>query len=367
MYQLNLIDTPGTSTSTTRFSSHCRPAKGALLLVDASQGVEAQTVVNAHLADRSQPEVLPVLNKMDLPHARADEVAMEIEDAVCIPKPTDAVAGVREDRAENVCQPCSRRSSSVIPAPTGDSNAKLQALIFDAVYDEYRGVVVYLRVFHGTIARRATSSGLMGTGKVLRDPSKIGRLRAEDEATNEGYCTPARSAIVISNIKQLCDVVIGDTMTASGQRAGSRRTAARAFEAAQGDGALRTSTHQPRRLRVDLRDALEKLRLNDSSVRLRTRDISDALGFGFRCGFLGLLHMEIIQQRLEREDDMDLVQTAPNGARTRSSSRRTGEVIGIHSPRLTCPTRTTHRRVHAEPVASRCNVVVPIASSSAPS
>jgi GTP-binding protein LepA len=299
-YQLNLIDTPGHVDFNYEVLKSLQACEGALLLVDASQGVEAQTVVNAHLAEQAELTVLPVLNKMDLPHARPDQVAMEIEDAICIPAedaiPISAKTGLN-------CDQVLEAIVAKIPPPKGDPQAHLQALIFDAVYNDYRGVVIYVRVFQGTV-KKTEFIRMMGT-MTHYEVMEVGKLKPDMQPIDVLHA--GEVGYIVANIKKLQDVVIGDTVTHQDERLrnvplpGFRQPKPMVF-----CGFYPTVPSEYE----NLRKALEKLRLNDSSFTFEP-ETSDALGFGFRCGFLGLLHMEVIQQRLEREDDQDLVQTAP--------------------------------------------------------
>jgi GTP-binding protein LepA len=318
-YQLNLIDTPGHVDFNYEVLKSLQACEGALLLVDASQGVEAQTVVNAHLAEQAQLTVLPVLNKMDLPHARPDEVATEIEDAICIPA-EDAIP-ISAKTGQN-CDLVLEAIVAKIPPPTGDPAAHLQALIFDAVYNDYRGVVIYVRVFQGTVKKTEmirmmgtmTHYEVMETGKLKPDMQPVEVLHAGEV----GY--------IVANIKKLQDVVIGDTVTHEDEKL--RNVPLPGFRQPKPMVFCGFYPTVPSEFE-NLRKALEKMRLNDSSFTFEP-ETSDALGFGFRCGFLGLLHMEVIQQRLEREEDMDLVQTAPT-VRYRVKLT-TGEIKEIRSP-----------------------------------
>ena len=318
-YQLNLIDTPGHVDFNYEVLKSLQACEGALLLVDASQGVEAQTVVNAHLAEQAKLAVIPVLNKMDLAHARPEEVAREIEDAICISAenaiPVSAKTGMN---VPAVLEAIVER----IPPPTGDPQGKLQALIFDAVYNDYRGVVIYVRVFHGTV-KKTEFIRMMGTVS-KHEVMEVGKLKPDMQAVDE--LAAGEVGYIIANIKKLQDVIIGDTVTHEDEKLRS---------------AMLPGFRQPKPMVLcgfyptvpsefeNLRKSLEKLRLNDSSFTFEP-ETSDALGFGFRCGFLGLLHMEVIQQRLEREEDMDLVQTAPT-VRYRVKLHK-GEEKEIRSP-----------------------------------
>ena len=317
-YELNLIDTPGHVDFSYEVEKSLQACEGALLLVDAAQGVEAQTVANAYLAVEADLEVLPVLNKIDLPHARPDEIAEEIEHSIGIDA-TDALhvsaktgAGVREVLDAIVAR---------IPPPTEDPEAPLRALIFDAVYDEFRGIIVYLRIVDGTIRRRDRVH-MHNTGKVY-EAVEIGRFTPKMSPTD--LLSAGEVGYFISNIKRLGDVRIGDTMSIHkgpnvpplpGYRPAQHMVFADFYPTNNGDF-------------EGLREALETLSLSDSSFSFEPVT-SEALGFGFRCGFLGLLHMEIVQQRLEREHDIDMIQTAPTV--TYRIEMRGGEVKEIHSP-----------------------------------
>ena len=300
-YEFNLIDTPGHVDFNYEVSRSLAACEGAVLVVDASQGVEAQTLANTYLALEHDLELVPILNKIDLPSAEPDRVAHEVEDVIglpCMDAPrVSAKMGVGiQDVLERVI--------TDIPAPKGDADAPLKALIFDAVYDPYKGVIVYLRVFDGRLSVGEPVK-LMQTGAQFT-PVEVGHMGATAlapcgtlEAGEVGYFT--------ASIKTLEDTRVGDTITGvSAPTAealpGYRKVTPMVFCGIYpADGA-----DYP-----DLKDALEKLRLNDASLSFDA-ETSVALGFGFRCGFLGLLHLEIIIERLEREFDLDLITTAPS-------------------------------------------------------
>ena len=300
-YEFNLIDTPGHVDFGYEVSRSLAACEGAVLVVDATQGVEAQTLANTYLALEHDLELVPILNKIDLPSAEPERVAKEVEDVIglpCMDAPrVSAKMGIGiEDVLERVV--------SDIPAPKGEENAPLKALIFDAVYDSYKGVVVYLRVFDGAM-RVGDTVKLMATGAEFQ-LVEVGHMGAtalapcgELKAGEVGYFT--------ASIKTLADTRVGDTVTLKGNPTpealpGYRRAVPMVFCGIYpADGAKYP----------DLKEALEKLQLNDASLSFDP-ETSVALGFGFRCGFLGLLHLEIIIERLEREFDLDLITTAPS-------------------------------------------------------
>ena len=300
-YDLNLIDTPGHVDFNYEVSRSLAACEGAVLVVDASQGVEAQTLANTYLAVDAGLEVLPVVNKIDLPSARPAEVKAEIEDIIGIPA-EDApeisaknginIHAVLEDIVNNV------------PAPTGDRDAPLQALIFDSQYDSYRGVIVYTRVKQGTVTP-GMDVKMMATGAVYKvvevgTMSPAGLVPRDALGAGEvGYIT--------ASIKTVSDTRVGDTVTGMENPAKEPLPGYRQVQPMVYSGIYPADGAKYQ----DLREALEKLKLNDASMSFEL-ETSVALGFGFRCGFLGLLHMEIIQERLEREFNLDLITTAPN-------------------------------------------------------
>ncbi|OUN87340.1 MULTISPECIES: translation elongation factor 4 [Eubacteriales] len=300
-YEFNLIDTPGHVDFGYEVSRSLAACEGAILVVDSSQGVEAQTLANTYMAIEHDLELVPILNKIDLPSAEPDRVAQEVEDVIglpCLDAPrVSAKMGIGiEDTLEQVIQD--------IPAPTGDENAPLKALIFDSVYDSYKGVIVYIRVFDGTV-KAGDTVRMMATGAEFT-LVEVGRMGATSltpcdklQAGEVGYLT--------ASIKTVQDTRVGDTVTLVSNPTpeplpGYRKVTPMVF-----CGIYPVDGSQY----PDLKDALEKLQLNDASLSFEP-ETSVALGFGFRCGFLGLLHLDIITQRLEREFDLDLITTAPS-------------------------------------------------------
>ncbi|MBD5102100.1 MAG: elongation factor 4 [Subdoligranulum sp.] len=300
-YTFNLIDTPGHVDFNYEVSRSLAACEGAVLVVDASQGVEAQTLANTYLALEHDLELVPILNKIDLPSAEPERVAHEVEDIIglpCLDAPqVSAKLGIGiPDVLERVI--------TDIPAPKGDADAPLKALIFDAVYDPYKGVIVYLRVMDGQLAVGRTVK-LMQTGAQFT-PVEVGHMGATALAPS-GSLSAGEVGYFTASIKTLEDTRVGDTVTDAASPAaealpGYRTVTPMVFCGIYpADGA-----DYP-----DLKEALEKLRLNDASLSFDA-ETSAALGFGFRCGFLGLLHLEIIIERLEREFDLDLITTAPS-------------------------------------------------------
>ena len=301
VYEFNLIDTPGHVDFAYEVSRSLAACEGAILVVDATQGVEAQTLANTYMALEHDLELVPILNKIDLPSAHPDEVAQEVEDVIglpCLDAPrVSAKTGLNIDQVLE-------RVVSDIPAPTGDPDAPLKALIFDSIYDSYKGVIVYIRVFEGTV-KPGDTIRLMATGAQFT-LVEVGHMGATSltpcdqlQAGEVGYLT--------ASIKTVQDTRVGDTVTLANDPTpealpGYRQVKPMVFCGIYpADGAKYP----------DLKDALEKLQLNDASLTFEL-ETSAALGFGFRCGFLGLLHMEIITERLEREFDLDLVTTLPS-------------------------------------------------------
>ncbi|MEO1528673.1 MAG: translation elongation factor 4 [Planctomycetota bacterium] len=341
-YELNLIDTPGHVDFHYEVSRSLACCEGALLLVDAFQGVEAQTVANAYAAMEHDLSIIPVINKIDLKHARPDEVAEEMMNSLGT-DPDDCVrvsakTGVGVDGLVDAI-------IEKIPEPTGDPAATLQAMVFDSNYDDYRGAITYVRVMQGTV-RKGQKIRFLRAGTV-HDVVELGQFAPQREACDE--LVAGQVGYLICNIKSLGDVHIGDTVSIPGDSAAEPLA----------------GYSRPKRMVYcglfpsdgqdfsDLREALERLAVNDPSFEFEP-ETSDALGFGFRCGFLGLLHMEIIQQRLENESDIDLVQTAPNV--TYEIVDKRGETKMIHKPQdVPDPGDVEEFR---QPIV-RCNIIVP--------
>ena len=300
-YELNLIDTPGHIDFNYEVSRSLAACEGAVLIVDASQGIEAQTLTNTYLAADHGLEILPVINKIDLPSAEPERIRNEIEDVIGIPADNAPLISAKNNiNIEEVLE----KIITEFPAPSGDRQAPLKALIFDSYYDPYKGVIVYFRVVAGSV-KKGQKIKMMATGaefEIVELGRKIGTVQVPCdtlEAGEVGYIAAA--------IKTVSEARVGDTITSVEEPAdealeGYKKVSPVVFCGIYpADGAHYT----------DLREALEKLQLNDASL-LFEPETSGALGFGFRCGFLGLLHMEIISERLEREYNLDLVMTAPS-------------------------------------------------------
>ncbi len=300
-YIFNLIDTPGHVDFNYEVSRSLAACEGAILIVDASQGSEAQTLANTYLAVEHGLEIVPVINKIDLPSARPEEVRAEIEDIIGIDA-SDAplISAKMGTNIEDVLEAIVQK----IPAPAGEDETPLQALIFDSYYDSYKGVIVYIRVKEGTV-KVGDTIRMMATGATF-DVVEVGIMRA-GSLEPCGSLHAGQVGYIAASIKTVHDARVGDTVTLAAKPApeplpGYRKVNPMVFCGVfPADGA-----HYQ-----DLREALERLQLNDASLTFEP-ETSVALGFGFRCGFLGLLHMEIIQERLEREYDLDLITTAPS-------------------------------------------------------
>ena len=299
-YQLNLIDTPGHVDFSYEVSRSLASCEGALLVVDASQGVEAQTLANAYLAISNGLEIIPVINKIDLPSADIVRTQEMIEKSVGLDA-TDAipVSAKTGQGVPDILEAVVKR----LPPPLGDPEAPLQALIFDSWFDSYRGVIVLARIIHGRL-RKNMRIRLMSNGKVF-DVESLGVLTPKPVEILE--LSAGEVGFFVATIKNVADTKIGDTITEDARPAPSALPGFEDIKSMVFAGIYTVDSHE----HTLLRDALEKLRLNDSSFSIDPES-SAALGFGFRCGFLGLLHMEIIQERLEREFDLDLITTAPS-------------------------------------------------------
>src|SRR6195256_4878503 len=298
-YILNLIDTPGHVDFAYEVTRSLAACEGALLLVDASQGVEAQTLANAYLAVENNLEIIPVINKIDLPGAQPEETRRQIEDIIGLDGSGALLASAKQGTGgreilEAIVNP--------LPPPAGNPAAPLKALIFDSRYDPYRGVVIVVRVIDGTL-RPGMRIRLMAEGQDY-DALQVGIFTPKAIPTDE--LAVGEVGFLVANIKKISDAKIGDTITETTRPAVEPFPGFKPLKPMVFAGFYPVEGHEY----PELRDALEKLRLNDASFFYEP-ETSVALGFGFRCGFLGLLHMEIVQERLEREFDMDLVTTAP--------------------------------------------------------
>lgn len=299
-FVLNLIDTPGHVDFTYEVSRALQACEGAILVVDAAQGIEAQTLSNLYLAMDSDIEVIPVLNKVDLPGANPDSVAQSIENL--LGEPAEDIIRISAKTGVGV-KDLLELIINRIPAPSGDVNAPLQALIFDSVFNTYRGSIAYTRVFEGTL--RKGDSILFMSNKKSYTAEEIGFLRLNMEPTD--ILRAGDVGYVIGSVKEVSDVKVGDTITHSKSQASEPVTGFRDPKPMVFSGVYPTNSDDFE----DLRSSLDKLHLNDASLTYEP-ETSLALGFGFRIGFLGLLHMEIIQERLDREFGLDIITTVPN-------------------------------------------------------
>ncbi len=317
-YILHLIDTPGHVDFTYEVSRSLAACEGAILVVDAAQGIEAQTLANVYLALDNDLEILPVINKIDLPSADPERVRQEVEEVIGLDASEAVLASAKagigiEEILEQVV--------AKVPAPTGDPDAPLKALIFDSLFDPYRGVVAYIRIVEGTV-KVGQKIKMMATGK-------------EFEVVEAGVFTPRTTqrkeltvgdvGFLTASIKNVGDTSVGDTITLADNPAAEPLTGYRKMNPMVFCGLYPIDTSKYN----DLRDALEKLQLNDAALQFEA-ETSQALGFGFRCGFLGLLHMEIIQERIEREFKIDLITTAPSVIYSVYTTK--GELITVDNP-----------------------------------
>ncbi|WP_018231171.1 translation elongation factor 4 [Thioalkalivibrio thiocyanodenitrificans] len=341
-YQLNFIDTPGHVDFSYEVSRSLAACEGALLVVDASQGVEAQSVANCYTAIDLDLEVVPVLNKIDLPAADPERVAAEIEEIIGIEaKDAVRVSAKTGQGVEDLLEALVAR----IPAPAGDPDAPLQALIIDSWFDNYLGVVALVRVMAGTV-RPKQKIIAMATGRThLVD--RVGVFTPKP--TDRDELSAGDVGFVIATIKDIAGAKVGDTLTGADRPAGSALPGFKDVQPRVFAGIFPISAENYN----DLRDALDKLKLNDASLHYEP-ETSQALGFGFRCGFLGMLHMEIVQERLEREYDLDLITTAPTVVYEVETTR--GEVLEIHNPSQLPPINEISEI--REPII-RANILVP--------
>ena len=317
-YVLNLIDTPGHVDFSYEVSRSLSACEGALLVVDASQGVEAQTLANTYLAIENDLELIPVLNKIDLPSAEPDRIKDQIENIIGLDASEAVLTSAKSGLGVNdVLEAIVKK----VPPPKGDASAPLKALIFDSWYDSYRGVIVLFRVIDGTL-KKGTKIKFFNTGReYLVETIGVNRPRP----TPIGELGPGEVGFLTASIKTVADVQIGDTITDAARPVAEPLPGFQEVKPMVFAGLYPIDAAQYE----DLRDAMEKLRLNDASFFFEPES-STALGFGFRCGFLGLLHMEIIQERLEREFNLELITTAP-GVRYRVTTTD-GAVAEIDSP-----------------------------------
>lgn len=299
-YTLNLIDTPGHVDFSYEVSRSLAACEGAVLVVDAAQGVEAQTISNVYLALEAELELIPVINKIDLPSARVDTVKSQIVDLIGCGEDEIILASAKERQGvEEILEAIVNR----IPAPVGDPKVPLQALIFDSVFDTYRGAIAYIRVFNGVL--RAKDNIKFFANEKEYQAEEIGILGLTKKKTKE--ITAGNVGYLIAGVKDVHETKVGDTVTHLKNGAAKPLPGYKDIKPMVYSGLYPTDTDEYE----DLRDALDKLRLNDSSL-VYLPETSDALGFGFRCGFLGMLHMEIVQERLEREYGQSIVTTLPN-------------------------------------------------------
>lgn len=319
IYTLNLIDTPGHVDFNYEVSRSLAACEGAILIVDASQGIEAQTLANTYLAIDHDLEVVPVINKIDLPSAQPEMVINEIEDVIGIPaEDAPQVSAKTGLNVESVLEEIVEK----IPSPTGDENAPLKALIFDSYYDSYKGVIVYVRIKEGTV-KPGDRIRMMATGAEF-DVVEVGVMHPAGLVPNKGLAA-GDVGYIAASIKNIQDTRVGDTITTVKHAAAEPLPGYKKVNPMVYSGIYPADGAQYE----DLKDALSKLQLNDAALMFEP-ETSVALGFGFRCGFLGLLHMEIIQERLEREYNLDLVTTAPSVIY--KVYKTNGEMVWVDNP-----------------------------------
>lgn len=342
-YEFNLIDTPGHVDFNYEVSRSLAACEGAILVVDSTQGVEAQTLANVYLAIDDNLEILPVINKVDLPNARVDEVKKEIEDIIGIPAmDAPCISAKTGLNVEEVLE----RIVTDIPAPSGEVNAPLQALIFDSVYDNYKGAIAYVRIKNGSL--KANDEILfMATGKVFT-VTEVGSFKAGGYVPAE-YLSVGEVGYICASVKTISDLQVGDTITLKNQPASTPLPGYKKANSMVYCGMypIDGSEYEP------LKEALEKLKLNDAALNYEP-ETSAALGFGFRCGFLGLLHMEIVMERLDREFDIGLITTAPSVIY--KVHRTNGEIIELYNPVDLPP--TTEIKQMEEPIM-KAQIMIP--------
>ena len=317
-YTLNLIDTPGHVDFTYEVSRSLKACEGAILIVDASQGVEAQTLTNVYLALDNDLEIIPVINKIDLPSARPDEVKAEIEDVIGLPADEAPLISAKEGIGiEKVLE----QVIELLPPPKGDFSAPLKALIFDSFYDSYKGAISIIRVFDGCV-KAGDRIKMMSTGAVF-DVTEVGFFTPNSTPCES--LSAGEVGYLCASIKNVADTKVGDTITSESSPTAEALPGFKEAEPMVFSGIyLADGAHYD-----DLKEALEKLKLNDAALFYEP-EVSAALGFGFRCGFLGLLHMEIIEERLEREFDLDLITTAPSVSYRVVTTK--GETLVVSNP-----------------------------------
>ena len=318
-YELNLIDTPGHVDFNYEVSRSLAACDGAILVVDASQGVEAQTLANVYLAIDNNLEILPVINKVDLPNARPDEVKKEIEDIIGIPA-MDAPC-ISAKTGLNVDEVLERIITN-LPAPEGNENAPLKCLIFDSIYNEYKGAIAYIRVKDGTV-KVGDEIILMASGKTFT-VTEVGHFEPGNYSPCEEL-TAGEVGYIAASIKSLSDIRVGDTITLKDNKAEEPLPGYKKVNPMVYCGIYPMDGNDYENLKV----ALEKLQLNDAALEYEP-ETSGALGFGFRCGFLGLLHLEIIEERLDREFDLSLITTSPSVIYR--VHKTDGEIIELYNP-----------------------------------
>ena len=317
-YIINLIDTPGHVDFTYEVSRSLAACEGAILVVDAAQGIEAQTLANVYLALENDLEIIPVINKIDLPSADPERVRQEIEDVIGLDASEAILCSAKEGIGiKEILEAIVQK----VPAPKGDADKPLQALIYDSLYDAYRGALSYVRVVEGTL-RNDMTIRMMNKGKEF-EVTEVGVFAPSMKQVKQ--LLPGEVGYVAASIKNVTDTEVGDTITDADNSADAPLPGYRKATPMVYCGLYPVENNQY----TELRDALEKLRLNDAALIFEP-ETSSALGFGFRCGFLGLLHMEIIQERLEREYNLDLITTAPSVIY--QITKTDGTVIQIDNP-----------------------------------